>query len=448
MRSSREASAFPGHGVGIVWWPDLDPLCRPGEGLVRVIEVEPETFWVPSTEPPVGFVSRLPQALAHLPGPKLLHGVGAPFGGGSTQSAAHLATLSGDIAALRPAWISDHLSFNRFVRPDACSPDQTMGTGFFLPPAQCREGVLQAARQIRHRRAASGVPIAFENPVSYLPPLPGEMPDGVFAAEVAEAADCGILLDLHNVLCNERNGRQSVVDYCNSLPLERVWEIHLAGGQYERGFWLDAHSGVVEPALMDIVSELVPRLPSLGAIIFEIVPDFIAATGLAAIETLLGRLNDVWAARPRTVAPVDRAQPVAWNGGAGETITPAMWESAIGAAVTGLEHEILPADFADWTRSAERPLELYRFLAREGRACALVDTAPRTIRALLTALGEARTRHLLGRFWLGSAPAYTNTEEARAFLNFLATANTEVPGIAADVAGDRNALDQLAGARQ
>ncbi len=108
-------------------------------------------------------------------------------------------------------------------------------------------------------------PIAFENPVSYLPPHPAEIPDGEFAAEVAEAADCGILLDLHNLLCNERNGRQSVAEYCRSIPLERVWEIHLAGGQLERGFWLDAHSGIVEPALLEIVAELVPRLPALRA---------------------------------------------------------------------------------------------------------------------------------------------------------------------------------------
>jgi uncharacterized protein (UPF0276 family) len=445
MRSSREAAVLSGHGVGIVWWPELDPLCRPGEGLVHVIEVEPETFWVPREEPSPGFTSRLPQALRHLPGPKLLHCVGAPFGGAAPQSAAHLETLSGDIFALQPAWISDHLSFNRFTHSVTRGPDQTVGTGFFLPPAQNHAGVIQAAEHIKRRRAATGVPIAFENPVSYLPPRPGEMQDGVFAAEVAEAADCGILLDLHNVLCNERNGRQSVAEYCRSIPLERVWEIHLAGGQFERGFWLDAHSGVVEPALMQIVTELVERLPSLGAIIFEIVPDFIAATGLTAIATLLGQLNDIWASRPRAVAPADRCPSLVMPA---DAITPAIWENAIGAAVTGCEPPEIPRHFADWTRSAERPLALYRYLAQEGRACALVETAPRTIRWLLTILGEARTRELLARFWLRNAPAYTNAEEARAFLEYLSTVEIAVPGLGADVARDRMALDQIGMARQ
>jgi len=438
MRSSHEAASVSSYGVGIVWWPELDPLCRPGEGLVHVIEAEPETYWVPRDAS--SFASGLPQALQHLPGPKLLHCVGAPFGGGAAQSSAHLAALKSDIAALRPLWISDHLSFNQFPRAGANGTSQTVCTGFFLPPAQCRHGVAQAADHIVRRRAATGIPVAFENPVSYLPPHPGELPDGMFAAAVAEAADCGILLDLHNLLCNERNGRQSVAEYCRSIPLERVWEIHLAGGQFERGFWLDAHSGVVEPALLEIVADIVPRLPSLRALIFEIVPDFIAATGLSAIATCLGQLNDIWTARPQTLAPVKRRQSLA---GSPDTMDPALWEAVIGAAITGCEPPELPPDFVDWTQSAELPLALYRFLAQEGRACALVDTAPRTIRSLLTTLGEAQTRDLLGAFWIRSAPAYTNAQEAWAFLEYLRTVDLAVPGLAADVANDKQSLERL-----
>jgi uncharacterized protein (UPF0276 family) len=84
-----------------------------------------------------------------------------------------------------------------------------------------------------------------ETPVSYLPPAPGEWPDGAFVAAVAEAADCGILLDLHNALRNARNGRQSVPAFCDALSPERVWELHLAGGERESGFHLDAHAGLI-----------------------------------------------------------------------------------------------------------------------------------------------------------------------------------------------------------
>jgi uncharacterized protein len=442
MRFSRENATASRAGVGLVWWPELDPLCRPGEGLVHVIEAEPETFWVPRDMKSSGFMSRLPAKLEHLPQPKLLHCVGAPFGGGAMQTASHREVLAGDIAALQPAWISDHLSFNQFVVSGANGADQVVSTGFFLPPAQCRRGVEIAAEQIRRRRVTTGVPVAFEVPVSYLPRRPGEMPDGAFAAEVAEAADCGILLDLHNLLCNERNGRQSVAEFCNSIPLERVWEIHLAGGEAAGGFWVDAHCGLVEPALMEILASIVPQLPALRAIIFEIIPDYIASVGLASIGKMLGELNELWLTHAseggQALARSDATKPAELA----DTVTPGMWELALGAAVTEIAIPELPAEFAAWVRSAEIPLELYRTYSRETRASSLVDTAPRTIRTLLRQQGEARTRALLADFWRQAPPAYSIIEDAWTFLDFVCGADLTISGLEEDVASDRAFLVQ------
>ena len=85
---------------------------------------------------------------------------------------------------------------------------------------------------------------------------------------------------------------------------------------------------------------------------------------------------------------------------------------------TALAH--LP-ELESWFHSAEPALDLYRYLVQEGRASALVETAPRTIRSLLTSMGEAGTRQVLGQFWRETTPAYTSAEEAWAFLDFLST---------------------------
>jgi len=439
MATMRNFPDPPKLGIGIVWWPGLDPLCRPAEGLVQVIETEPEVFWTQCPASNRGFASGLPAAVRHLPQPKLLHGVGAPFGGTAAQSTAHCQTLVADIEALRPAWISDHLSFDRFW-PDASGNDApAVFTGFFMPPAQSASGVAQAASHIRHRRAATGVPVAFENPVSYLPPAPGEMPDSDFIAAVAVAADCGILLDLHNVLCNARNGRQSVQEFCNAIPLDRVWEIHLAGGASQRGFWLDAHAGLVEPELMDILVDILPRLPSLGAITFEIIPDYVAGIGLPAIAKMLGELNDIWqtyiGAANRIAAPPSHNTPALPN-----AIQPALWEHALGAAVNGMPAPSLPPELASWIGQADASLALYTFLAQEGRASSLVMSVPRTVRALLRALGEADTRALLARFWSHTGPAYTTAEEGRKFLDFLSITAIPVAGLHAEMLADLSSL--------
>lgn len=438
------------HGVGVIWWPELDALCRTSEGLVHVIEAEPETFWVPREAAPGYFTSPLSQALRHLPQPKLLHGVGAPFGCGVLQPAGHRDTLAGDIAALQPDWVSDHLSFNQF-RPFGADSDEPINTGFLLPPAQCADGVAIAVEQIRRRSGMAGVPVAFEVPVSYLPTRPGEMEDGAFAHAVATKADCGILLDLHNLLCNERNGRQSVAAFCASIPLDRVWEIYLAGGHEAAGLWMDAHCGLVEPVLMDILAEIVPRLPALRAIIFEIMPDYIASVGLSPIAAMLGRLNDVWNRyRSLTIAPMsrrisaptDNIEParVTSTEITAAPVTSAIWELALGAAVVGIRGPKLPRPLADWMDDAEPRLSIYRNYSQENRASNFVETTPQTIRLLLRNIGEAKTRAFLGRFYAEVTPAFAACDDARAFLDFVSAADVAVCGLDDCIASDRGLL--------
>ena len=88
---------------------------------------------------------------------------------------------------------------------------------------------------MRAYHTAAQLPFLVETGVSYLRPRPGELSDGAYIAGVAERADCGILLDLHNLLTNERNGRQPVSEVLDELPLERVLEVHVAGGSRRAG---------------------------------------------------------------------------------------------------------------------------------------------------------------------------------------------------------------------
>jgi uncharacterized protein len=410
-----------GLGVGVVWWPALDALCREGEGLVDVVEAEPETFWIPA--PDGGFRSIVGPALKHLSQPKLLHGVGAPLGGTCHPPHGHAMALAGDIAELRPEFVSEHLSLTQF-RPTRGDPP--VSAGFMLPPLQSRSGVALAEANIRrHRVELGGIPLAVETAVSYLPPAPGEWPDAAFVAAVVEAADCGILLDLHNVLCNARNGRQSVADFCDSIPLERVWELHLAGGERECGFHLDAHAGLVEAELMEIAAALVPRLPHLRAITFEIVQERVAETGLAAIGRQLGRTRDLWNTRAAGLRQYGRdlRDTPAWPSTEPPVDNPEAWEMLLGCAINGLPLPAMGDATAAWWRAATPAIELYRMLVGEGRASAVAAAAPATTRLLLRQYGGPGTRKILAEFWRQSPPKYTTADEARAFFRFLSVAH-------------------------
>jgi uncharacterized protein len=421
-----------GLGVGVVWWPPLEALCSEREGLVDVVEAEPETYWVPCGDG-LGFRSFLSQALSGLSQPKLLHGVGAPVGGTCPPPGGHRATLARDVAEVRPEFVSEHLSITRFrPEPGHCP----VSTGFMLPPVQSRAGMLSAAENIRRGQAAlGGIPLAVETPVSYLPPSPGEWPDGVFVAAVAETADCGILLDLHNVLCNARNGRQSVAAFCDALPLDRVWELHLAGGERKSGFHLDAHAGLVEPELMAIAAALVPRLPRLRAIVFEILPERIAEVGLAGIGRQLERLKDLWNTRS-TGKEHDTDTTHAWPSTRPPLDDPEAWEALLGCAVTGLPLPTMDDATAAWWRNTAPALDLYRMLVGEGRASAVMSAAPRTTGLLLQQRGGPGTRRILAEFWHRSPPGYMAADEARAFFQFLSEAGPDLPGLHDAIASD------------
>jgi uncharacterized protein len=429
----------PALGVGVIWWPPLDPLCRDGEGLIDVVEAEPEAFWVAEAG---GFRSTLPEALRDLAQPKLLHGVGAPFGGSCVPPARHTEAFAAEIAEFQPAWVSEHLNFSRFSPEAEAESEEPVFAGVLLPPAQSGEGAAVAARNIIERRnALGGGPIAFETGVSYLPPRPGEIPDGEFAAAVAEQAQCGILLDLHNLFCNEGNGRQAVAEFCARLPLERVWELHLAGGEMRDGFRLDAHSGLVDPTLMELAAQIVPRLPNLGAIVFEIMPDFIPIVGLDAVARQVEALHDLWALRrPAATEPV---AGVGSESAAGPMPSPLQWEALLGLGVTGLGELSPGEDLAAWWEGAKPAIGLYRRLALENRASMAAVAAPRTVRTLLRHRGRAASRALLAEFWSHCAPAYTAAQEGEAFVRFVSAVGFHIPGLDAALTEDAADLARL-----
>jgi uncharacterized protein (UPF0276 family) len=232
--------------------------------------------------------------------PKLIHGVGFPVAGTLRPREADLEPYLEAVRRSGAPWASEHLSFNEA---------RDAGRGYFgeflLPPVQSPAAVRVAAENIRALKRLLPVPFAFETGVNYFQPRPGEMADGAFFAAVAEEADCGILLDLHNLWCNERNGRQAVLDTLAQLPLDRVWEVHLAGGSQVDGLWLDSHSGPPPEPLYDLAEQVLPLLPNLGAVVFEITPEAVGR-GQVTVEAVLDQLRRIRAIWDRT-APA-RAQ--------------------------------------------------------------------------------------------------------------------------------------------
>jgi uncharacterized protein len=419
-------------GVGLIYNSGLEPLLEAHPELVDVLEVEPQTTWIETDDPDRPYLART-EVLEHLaafPFHKLVHSVGTPVGGSVRANAAQIPLLRETIDAFGSPWASEHLSFN--LTPD-------FFTGFFLPPRQTEAGIDVYVDAIRALRDRLGVPLAVETGVNYLRPRRDEIPDADFMAEVAERADCGILLDLHNVYCNALNGRQPLEQFVSGLPLERVWEVHVAGGFDLDGFWLDAHSGRIPDQLERFCRELIPDLPRVGALVFELFSSFLPHFGLDGARAQLEALHELWALRRPAQASGDggtrhRSAPAPARGPA-----PPDWETALGNVVIGRQ----PASDLEHELALDPGAQLVQRLVKEFRGSMVVAVYRLTSRLLMLALGQDVFRALLEDFWRTSPPKQYAGSEADAFADYLLARGLRLPQFEAILAFERAALQTL-----
>ena len=414
----------PALGVGLTFHPELADFVERHAALVDVLELEPQTLWLPAAAAGAHFSAPAAamQRLADYPQAKLVHSVGTPVGGTRLGDPRQLPLLREAIARLGAPWCSEHLSFNV-----AGGADGQFFTSFMLPPRQTPDGVRCAAASVRELAGLLGAPLAIETGVSYLRPRQDELRDGEFVAAVAEAAGCGILLDIHNIWTNELNGRQSIASYLDDLPLERVWELHLAGGQEHAGFWLDAHSGAIPADVLRVAGEVLRWTPNVGAVIFELMPEQVAELGDDGLRRQLEAMHELWDSRPSpSHAPPSpaRVQPsiVAAPDDDGAADVRA-WEDTLGALAIGLDPDgPLAAELA-----ADPGLGVVRTMVESARAGSLVTSLRLSMRLLLLQQGEDGTRALMQGFWATAPPEPFAGDEGLAFAAYLARTPLELP---------------------
>ena len=409
-------------GIGVVYSPELARVLD--LRLVDVLEVEPQIFWRPTGDAaaPYAIDRALFEELRALPQQRVVHSIAFPVGNSRPHDPAALAALARSVAALDAPYASEHLSFDTFE-----DDGDAVWTGFFLPPRQSAAGVRTAAARLDEMRGALGVPVAFETGVNYLRPRGDELEDGAFFRAVAETADCGILLDLHNLLANERNGRETVAAVVEQLPRERIWEIHLAGGMPYRGYWLDSHTAHIEPELVALARAIVPRCPHLRTIVFEMLPQQVPRDDVALREDL-ARLRELWALRDRNGRWAGCGRPVVPDVRPVAEDECAAWEDALGGAVAG--RVLAPPSIV----GDDPAVVLYADLVASVREGALAERIPLVVRLLDVSLGRDALLDLIASYGATAPPQRFSIDEARAFLAYLRRRSLDVPYLSAILA--------------
>ncbi|OEJ62265.1 hypothetical protein BGM19_33850 [Streptomyces agglomeratus] len=405
-------------GVGLTYVPGLDRILDACADLLEVVEIEPQTLWRIRADGTISTDEEVLRRLADLPGGRLLHGVGNPVGGSRLPDPRNTA-LVGELAErLGVPWVSEHLAFNQV---DARG--ESFHTGFMLPPRQTPAGVRSAVRSVRAMAEELPVPLAVEIGANYLRPRNDELADGAFVRRVAEGSGCGLLLDLHNVLTNQRNGRGSADELIAALPLDRVWEVHLAGGLDHRGYWLDAHHGLPDEDLMALAERTLPLLPALRAVLFEVTPSAVPELDAQAVRAVLARLDTLWD-RPEKLPPLSVPRPARHTEGPDDgAASPEDWEYALGSLAVGRE----PATPLGWELAADPAIGLLRELITEARGGSLAGALPNAMRLLFLTLGAAGLRDVLDAYSSAETPRLVASEEASAFARHLSRVRPDVP---------------------
>lgn len=227
-------------------------------------------------------VTRARETCAGLPA--VVHGVELSIGSAHGWNDAYVALLDELRAAWPFAWHSEHLGFQTYVHPRRGRVD----TGVPLPLPLTAEAARLVARRAARLQARYGVPFLLENAAFYLPSLLADpdLPDEMaFIQRVVRLAGCGVLLDLHNLHCNAVNHGFDALAALERFPLERVAEIHVAGGAWAEGFRMDSHGERVPEPVWELLDCALARAPRVAGVVYEILetaashltPDVLAA---------------------------------------------------------------------------------------------------------------------------------------------------------------------------
>lgn len=181
-------------------------------------------------------------------------------------------------------------------------------------------------------------------------------------------------------------------------------------------YYLDSHSDVIPEPLLEIAARVIPRLPNLGALIFEILPGYVPKLGLDRIRQQLPLLNALWRLRPAQPVYVPR-RPVSSANRPDGPDDVVEWERTLGTLAVGRPRA--RAENQDHALARDAGMEVLRTLIDEFRDGRIARAMRFTTTLMLLHLGPSAVRELLRDYHASSFPDIFTSGEADRFAAFL-----------------------------
>ncbi|MEZ5690262.1 MAG: DUF692 family protein [Rickettsiales bacterium] len=182
--------------------------------------------------------------------PIVMHGVAMSIGTVDPLNSEYLRKLKALMEWVKPAWISDHLCWTGVAHKN---------THDLLPVPYTEEALKHIVQRIKEVQDYLECKIALENPSTYLEFKTSHIPEAEFIARMAEESDCNLLLDVNNVYVTCYNHRLDPKKYLDSVPIDKVIQIHLSGHTNKNTHIIDTHDDHVIDEVWNLYKYVVSK---------------------------------------------------------------------------------------------------------------------------------------------------------------------------------------------
>ncbi len=190
--------------------------------------------------------------------PVVMHGVSLSIGSTTDVDFNYLRDLKKLADRIQPAWISDHLCWTGVH-------GQNMHD--LLPLPYTEETAKHVVERVKIVQDYLGRQILLENVSSYASYIDSSMTEWEFITQIAEAADCLLLLDVNNIYVSSFNHQFDAKAFIDGVPAKRIQQIHLAGHNNHGDYIIDTHDAPVIDPVWDLYDYAISRFDQVSTMI-------------------------------------------------------------------------------------------------------------------------------------------------------------------------------------
>jgi len=242
---------IPVQGVGIGYRREIAEQIFAAADKLDLVEIITEQFFDPITSD--AELARLCASFKVLP-----HGVGLSIGSPILADQSYLRSVKRVVDQTAAPFYSEHLCMTRAPGIDL---------GHLAPLAFTSAVLASTVDHVQQIQDFLGKPLILENIAHLLKIGSGDMSEEAFFHELVERTGCGILLDITNINANAANFGTDAGEILGRMPLDRVVQVHLAGGYWAGGFFVDGHSHPVAEACWSLFRTLAEACPIKACLI-------------------------------------------------------------------------------------------------------------------------------------------------------------------------------------